>query len=69
MYIEHIGTEFGTLQIRRHIRSVEISDVEITNVDCNMISFKFKGLINIISTYQDGIRLCVQQFNLLYHKS
>ena len=29
MYIECIGTEFGTLQIRRHTRSVEISDVEI----------------------------------------
>jgi len=55
MYIERIGTEFGTLQIRQHIRSVEISGVEITNVDCNMISFKLKGLINIVSTYQDGI--------------
>ena len=38
MYIECIGTEFGTLQIRRHIRSVEISDVEITSVDCISIS-------------------------------
>ena len=34
MYIECIGTEFGTLQIRQHIRCVEISDVEITSVDC-----------------------------------
>jgi len=34
MYIEYIGTEFGTLQIRRHIRSVEISEFEITSVDC-----------------------------------
>jgi len=33
MYIDCIGTEFGTLQIRRHIRSVEIADVEITSVD------------------------------------
>jgi len=30
MYIECIGTEFGTLQIRRHIRTVEIADVQIT---------------------------------------
>ena len=34
MYIECIGTEFGTLQIRQHIRNVEIPDVEITSVDC-----------------------------------
>ena len=27
LYIECIGTEFGTLQIRRHIRSVDISGV------------------------------------------
>ena len=35
MYIECIGTEFGTLQIRWHIRSVEIPDVEITSVGCS----------------------------------
>ena len=35
MFIECIGTEFGTLQICRHIRSVEIPDVKITSVDCN----------------------------------
>ena len=29
-------TEIGTLQIRRHIRSVEIPDFEITSVDCTM---------------------------------
>jgi len=34
MHIECIAKEFGTLQIRRHIQSVEISDVEITSVDC-----------------------------------
>jgi len=28
-----IGTEFGTLQIRQHIRSVEIPDVEIPDVE------------------------------------
>jgi len=33
LYMQCIGTEFGTLQIRRHIRSVEIPDVEITSVD------------------------------------
>jgi len=35
MYIECIGTEFGTLQIRRHIPIVEISEVETTSVDGN----------------------------------
>ena len=35
MYIECIGTEFGTSQLRWHIRSVEIPDVKITSVDCN----------------------------------
>jgi len=35
MYIECIGTEFGTLQIRQHIWSVEIPDVKITSVDCS----------------------------------
>jgi len=30
MYIECKGTEFGTLQIRRHIRSVEITSVDCT---------------------------------------
>jgi len=37
LYIECIVTEFGTLQIRRNIRSVEITDVKITSVNCNMM--------------------------------
>jgi len=28
------NSEFATLQIRQHIQSVEIPDVEITSVDC-----------------------------------
>jgi len=44
-YIECVGTEFGTLQIRQHIRSVGIPDVEITSVDCIQIEKK-----NITST-------------------
>ena len=48
MYIQCIGTEFGTLQIRRHTRSVEIPDVEITSDDCIQLLFSYSvyGHIN-----------------------
>ena len=41
------GTGFGTLQIRQHILSVEIPDVEITSVGC--IKFwSYKSLRNLV---------------------
>ena len=48
MYIQCIGTEFGTLQKRRHTRSVEIPDVEITSDDCIQLLFSYSvyGHIN-----------------------
>ena len=45
MYKECIRKEFGTLQIRGHIRSIEKPDVEITSVDCIVIDLPLQCLI------------------------